>query len=179
MRIIKALAVFLFALVACGVLVGEVKSLAIGGYSIELEVVLSAPPEAVYDAATGDVSGWWDHHFSEHPKKLYIEPKPGSGFYEIFNDAGDGVLHATVNLAERGKRLRFTGPLGLSGRAVDLVTTWEFKPEGAGTRMRVTCNAVGQLSMEEAKAIDQVWQHFIGDRLKGYIESGAYRKKSR
>jgi uncharacterized protein YndB with AHSA1/START domain len=157
----------------------EVKDLAVGGYSTELEVVLPAPPEAVYDAATGDVSGWWDHHVSEHPKKLYLEAKPGGGFYEIFNDSGDGVLHATVNYAERGKRLRFTGPLGFGGRALDLVTTYEFKPEGAGTRMHVTCNAVGQLSAEEAKALDQVWRHFIAERLKGYIESGAYRKKAK
>ena len=176
---IKALALFLFAAIVCGSGFAEVKNLAIGGFSTELEVVMPAPPEALYDAATGDISGWWDHHFSEHPKKLYIEAKPGGGFYEIFNDSGDGVLHATVNFAERAKRLRFTGPLGFSGRAVDLVTTWEFKPEGTGTRMRVTCNAVGQLSMEEGKAIDQVWQHFIADRLKGYIESGAYRKKPR
>jgi hypothetical protein len=49
-----------------------------------------APPEAVYDAATGDISGWWDHYTSEHPKKLYLEAKPGGGFYEIFNDSGDG-----------------------------------------------------------------------------------------
>ena len=45
--------------------------------------------------------------------------------------------------------------------------------------MHVTCNALGQLSKEEASAIDKVWQHFIADRLKGYIESGAYRKKTR
>lgn len=45
--------------------------------------------------------------------------------------------------------------------------------------MHVTCNAVGQLSAEEAKAIDQVWRHFIAERLKEYIESGAYRKKAK
>jgi uncharacterized protein YndB with AHSA1/START domain len=114
---------------------------------------------------------------SGHPKKLHIEAKPGGGFYEIFNDSSDGVLHATVNYAERGKRLRFTGPLGFSGNALDLVTTYDFKPEGTGTRLHVTCNAVGQLSEQQAKAVDQVWQHFIGERLKGYIESGSYLRK--
>ncbi|HEY7617525.1 MAG TPA: SRPBCC domain-containing protein [Terriglobales bacterium] len=163
-----------FAVASCQ---AEVKPLVVGGYSIELEVVLPAAPDAVYDAATGDISGWWDHSFSGHPKKLYIEAKPGGGFYEIFNDSGDGVLHATVNYAERGKRLRFTGPLGFSGNALDLVTTYDFKPEGTGTRLHVTCNAVGQLSEQQAKAVDQVWQHFIGERLKGYIESGSHLKQ--
>jgi hypothetical protein len=41
----------------------------------------------------------------------------------------------------------------------------------------VTCNAVGQLSEQQAKAVDQVWQHFIGERLKGYIESGSHLKQ--
>jgi len=157
----------------------EVKELALGGYSIEIEVLLPASPEAVYEAATGDISGWWDHSFSGHPQKLYIEARPGGGFYEIFNDSGDGALHATVNYAERGKRLRFTGPLGFGGKALDLVTTYDLKPEGKGTRMHVTCNAVGQISAKDASAIDQVWQHFIGVRLKGYIESGEYLRKSK
>ena len=50
---------------------------------------MPAPPEGVFDAATGGISGWWDHHFSQHPKKLYIEAKGGE-FYEIFDDAGHG-----------------------------------------------------------------------------------------
>lgn len=155
----------------------EVKPTAVGSYSIELEEVLPASPEAVYDAATGDVSGWWDHSFSGHPAKLFIEAKPGGRFYEIFNDSGDGALHATVTYAERGKKLRFVGPLGLAGSALDLVTTWDFKPEGSGTRMHLTCNVAGQISADTAKILDQVWQHFIAERLKGYIESGAYLKK--
>src|SRR5579863_5216186 len=107
----------------------EVKLLAYGGYSVELEVILPVSPNVSYDAATGDIGGWWDHHFSEHPKRLYIEAKPGGGFYEIFDDSGNGVQHAIVIYAERGKRLRITGPLGFSGNALDAVITYEFKPE--------------------------------------------------
>ena len=35
----------------------------------------------------------------------YIEPRPGGGFIEIFDDEGNGVLHATVIYADRGKLL--------------------------------------------------------------------------
>ena len=155
----------------------EVKLLAYGGYSVELEVVLPVSPNVAYDAATGDIGAWWDHSFSQHPKRLYIEAKPGGGFYEIFDDAGNGVQHAVVIYAERGKLLRFTGPLGFSGNALDAVITYEFKPEGNGTRMHVIVNMVGQISNEDAQAADQVWHHFIADRLKAYIESGDYLKK--
>jgi hypothetical protein len=46
-----------------------------GGFIVEQELVLPGSPESVFDAATGDIGMWWDHSFSESPKKLYIEPK--------------------------------------------------------------------------------------------------------
>ena len=160
------------------VLWGETKDLKTGAFQVQQELVLPASPEVVYDAVTGDISGWWDHSFSKHPKRIYIEPKPGGGFWEIFNDSGDGALHATVIVAERGKILRFTGPLGLSGEAVDMVTTYEFLPDPAGTKLRLTCNVAGQLEEGEDKTVDAVWHHFLAERLKPYIESGAYKKKT-
>jgi len=168
----------LLGIVLPSLLRGEAKELKTGAFQIQQELVLPASPEAVYDAMTGDISGWWDHSFSQHPKKLYIEAKPGGGFWEIFNDSGDGALHATVIVAERGKTLRFTGPLGLSGKAVTMVTTYEFLPDPAGTKLRLTCNVAGQWEDDEDKIIDSVWHHFLVERLKPYIESGAYRKKA-
>jgi uncharacterized protein YndB with AHSA1/START domain len=158
---------------------GDTRELKTGAFQVQMELVLPASPEEVYDAVTGDISGWWDHSFSAHPKKLFIEPKPGGGFYEIFDDAGNGALHATVIYADRGKRLRFTGPLGFSGQAVTMVTTYDFAPDPAGTRLRLTCNVSGQIEDGEDKVIDSVWHHFLVERLKTYIESGAYKSKSR
>jgi uncharacterized protein YndB with AHSA1/START domain len=157
----------------------EAKDLKTGAFQVQQELILPASPEDVYDAATGDISGWWDHSFSGHPKKLYIEAKPGGGFYEIFDDAGNGVLHATVIYADHGKRIRFTGPLGFSGQAVTFVTTYDFLPDPAGTKMRLTCNVSGQLADGEDKIVDAVWHHFLFERLKPYIESGAYKTKTK
>jgi uncharacterized protein YndB with AHSA1/START domain len=166
------------AILAPAALRGDTKDLKSGAFQVQQELVLPASPEALYDAVTGDISGWWDHSFSAHPKKLYIEAKPGGGFYEIFNDAGEGALHATVIYAERGKRIRFTGPLGLSGQAVNMVTTYDFLPDPAGTKLRLTCNVSGQIEDGQDKIVDAVWHHFLFERLKPYIESGAYKKKS-
>jgi uncharacterized protein YciI/uncharacterized protein YndB with AHSA1/START domain len=147
-------------------------------FVVEQDVMFAASPEAVFDAATGDISGWWDHSFSEKPKKLYIEAKPGGGFYEIFDDAGNGVLHATVNYADRGKKLMFTGPLGFAGHALTIVTTYEFKPDSAGTRLHLTCSVAGEFPDGPDKSVvDGVWHHFLAERLKPYVESGAYLKK--
>jgi uncharacterized protein YndB with AHSA1/START domain len=174
---IAASAIMFVVCIAVPALRADTKDLQTGAFQVEQDLVLPASPEDVYDAVTGDISGWWDHHFSDHPKRLYIEAKPGGGFWEIFNDAGDGVLHATVIYAERGKRLRFRGPLGFSGQAVDVVTTYDFTPDPAGTKLHLTCNVSGQIADGEDKVVDALWHHFLVERLKPYIESGAYKKK--
>ena len=117
-------------LMDCGECVGGSEVGGEGEISVEQDLILPATPNEVYDAVTGDISGWWDHAFSGHPKKLYIEARPGGGVYEVFDDAGNGALHATVIYADRGKRLRYTGPLGFSGRAIDLVTTMILRQMG-------------------------------------------------
>lgn len=147
-------------------------------FSFTKEVVLPGSPEEIYDAVTGDISGWWDHSISKNPKKFFIEPKPGGGFYEIFYDEGNGVLHATVIFASRGKMLRFDGPLGLTGRAVQIVTTYEFeKTEVDSTTMKVTVNGFGQMELGMPAIVESVWDHFLFIRLKPYIESGKHLTK--
>jgi hypothetical protein len=174
--VLVSLCLALLVILAPSSLRSETKELKAGAFQVQQELVLPASPD---DAATGDISGWWDHSFSEHPKKLYIEAKPGGPFYEIFDDAGNGVLHATVIYADRGKWIRFTGPLGFSGQAVTFVTTFDFLPDPAGTKLRLTCNVSGEIADGQDKIVDAVWHHFLFERLKPYIESGAYKTKTR
>jgi hypothetical protein len=151
--------------------------LAIGAYAIEHEIVLPGSPEVIYDAITGDISPWWDHSFSEAPAKFFIEPRPGGGFWEIFDESGDGVLHATVIHAQRGRLLRFDGPLGLSGRAVQMVHTYKFEPAGEdSTRLKVSVHAAGEIDADLAAIVDQVWRHFLFERFGPYVESGRHRQ---
>ena len=145
---------------------------AYGTFAFSQEVRLAGRPGDVYDAITGDVSAWWDHSMSAKPYKLYIEAKPGGGFYEIFSSKGDGVLHATVTYAERGKKLRFVGPLGLAGKALDLVNTYEFAAIGEdSTALTLTVRAAGELEDGTGKRVKQVWHHFLVERFKPYVEA--------
>jgi hypothetical protein len=156
----------------------ENHELKVGGFSIEHQLTLPGTPGVIYDAITGDISGWWDHSVSEKPLKFYIDPKPGGGFYEIFNESGDGVKHATVILANRGKLLRFEGPLGLSGNAIQMVHTYEFEPVGSdSTLLKLTVNAAGQMEEGWPEIVDKVWRHFLFEQFKPYIESGKHLEK--
>jgi hypothetical protein len=163
---------------AVGFALAEVVHRTDTGFTLEHTLELPVTPEVAYDVMTGDIGGWWDHSFSDSPKTLFIEPKPGGGFYEIFDDTGDGVLHATVNAAHRGKLLRFTGPLGLAGSAVIFVTTYEFEHSGDGSLVKVTVDASGNIKKEWDDVVDGVWKHFLFEQLKPYIESGRYLEES-
>ncbi|MFH1196339.1 MAG: hypothetical protein V1720_11560, partial [bacterium] len=138
-------------------------------FSFEKELILPGTPEVIYDAITGDISGWWDHSFKENPKKLYIEAKPGGGFWEIFDEEGNGALHATVIYADRGKMLRFDGPLGLSGKAVQVVCTYNFAPVGEdSTKFKLEVHASGEMEERIPALVEKVWEHFISERFKPY-----------
>jgi hypothetical protein len=148
-------------------------------FSFDKQVTLPGTPEVIFDAVTGDISGWWDHSFSEHPKKFFIEPKPGGGFWEIFDDEGNGVLHATVIYADRGKILRFDGPLGLSGKAIQVVTTYEFESVGSdSTLFKVSVHAAGEVDEGVPEIVESVWNHFIFERLEPYIKAGKHLIKN-
>lgn len=139
-------------------------------FSFDKEVTLPETPVQIFDTATGDISGWWDHSFSDNPHKLFIEAKPGGGFYEIFDDEGNGVLHATVIYSQRGKMIRFDGPLGLSDRAVQIATTYEFSEVGKdSTLMKVSVHGSGEMEEGLPAIVEKVWEHFIFERFQPYI----------
>jgi hypothetical protein len=127
----------------------------------------------VFDAITGNVQGWWDHSFSKSPRRIYIEPKLGGSFIEIFDDAGNGAVHGTVIYFDRGRRLRLVGPLGFSGHAIQMVHTFDLSAEkGNQTRLKLLVSASGVTDPSWPQAVDKVWQHFLFDRLKPFVGPG-------
>lgn len=140
-------------------------------FMFQMELTLPGSPESIYDAITGDISGWWDHKFSEKPAEFYIDPKPGGGFYEIFDESGDGVLHATVIYAHRGKLLRLDGPLGLTGRAVHVVYTLSFASAGSdSTKVGLEVHGSGEFEPNIPGVVENVWKHFLFERFKPFVE---------
>lgn len=129
-------------------------------FAFDKQVILPGTTGQIFDAATGDISSWWDHSFTENPKRLFIEPKPGGGFWEIFDDAGNGALHATVIYCKKPTMIRFDGPLGLSGKAVQFVTTYEFSEAGNdSTLMKVSVHGSGELDEGMSAIAEKVWNH--------------------
>jgi len=150
-----------------------------GAFEVTQTLLLPGTPEEVYDAITGDISGWWDHHFSEKPARFFIEARPGGGFWEYFDAEGkNGVRHAVVTYADRGKFLRFEGPLGLGGNALLMVHTYAFAQAGEGkTRLDVTVRASGQVEKGWAEAVDRAWHHFLVEQFQPWFEAGKHKQR--
>ena len=146
------------------------------GFSFTDSVMLPVSADSAFDVMTGDVSPWWDHHISEHPKALIIEAKPGGAFMEVFDDKGNGVQHAVITYADRGKRLRMEGPLGLAGRAIQHVATWDYEQRPGGCMLKLTDNMQGQIDDKTAAIVQQVWHHFLYDGVKAYLEKKSLKR---
>jgi hypothetical protein len=140
------------------------------GFGFELEARSPGTPQATFDLFTGDVSPWWDHTFAAKPLKLVLEPKPGGGFYEIFDEAGHGVKHAEVLVALHGEELVFRGPLGFGrmGVHLDFVHRLVFVADGEGTKLTLTVHGSGEVAEGVPEQVQQVWKHFLHERFEPY-----------
>jgi hypothetical protein len=142
---------------------------AYGAFVFHDTVTVPGTSAAAFDRFV-DVDAWWDHRFSENPVRFYIEPKPGGGFWEIFDDQGNGVRHAEVIYVQRPGILRMEGPLGLSGNAIQLVVTLEFTARGDSTVVALEVHGAGEVRERWPQVVRSVWHHFLAERYKPYSD---------
>ncbi len=140
-------------------------------FEFDLETTVPLRPDEAFAAFTGDVRPWWDHFFSEGaPAALVIEPFAGGSFYEVLDSDRGSVVHARVIYAEPGKLLRFVGPLGLSGRAVEMAHTFTFEATATGgTRVGFHLEGFGHVDDELVAIVESVWRHFL-DRYTAHTK---------
>lgn len=171
----------IFVLVACLATVATVaaENTEVDQFHFVLEAELPGDLNFAYALVTGDVSGWWDHTFSENPVRLYVDARPGGGFYELFDEAGNGVEHARVIFASPGEKLTMAGPLGFSGWATEIVFTYEFEAIESGSLLRLTVNGSGQMKEGWGDSVEAVWRHFIFDQLVPYAQRRCEREGCR
>jgi uncharacterized protein YndB with AHSA1/START domain len=170
--LVTLVALALAGLVTLGAMRQTDASLEVSAFTVEHSVVVAATPEQAWDAFTGDVTEWWDHSFSQQPAEMAIEPWPGGRFIEKFGTGDDGALHARVTYAERPKTLRFTGPLGFASVDMhfDMAHTFRFEEVEGGTRVSVRVVGLGTVQTGWEQAVQGVWQHFLNERFKPYVE---------
>ena len=155
---------------------GEVLDASAGGFSLAHEVTIAASRSAAWEAAVGDVGGWWSdaHTISGDASAMTIDAAPLGCFCETVASNGS-VVHLTVTFINPQVMLRMTGglgPLGLMGVTGNM--TWEFFEADEGTRVRFAY-AVGGYYANGLDSLAGPVDAVIGDalqRLKAYVETG-------
>ena len=137
---------------------------------IEQEIAFEAPPERVFSALTEEIGAWWGApYLHEQATALELEPRLGGWLRERWGP-GAGALLATVTAIVVGERLELTGRLHMG--VVQGVVTFVLRPEGGGTRLNFSHQAIGHLRPEVAARAEGGWAELLGVRLKTFVERG-------
>ena len=131
---------------------------------ITQEVVVEAPRERVFDALC-EMGQWFPHRFIPGAPAV-LEPRLGGRFYEGDVDNA-GVLYATVTRIERPARLTLTGPMGMTGPVAGVIS-YELEESDAGTTLRLSHKALGDVSEETQQAYSKGWGQ-VHEALQDYV----------
>lgn len=149
------------------------------GFTIEHQVVVPVDRASVWQAATADISKWWngDHTFSGDAANLYLDPRPLGCFCEQLGDGG-GLVHLQVTLVNPGRFLRLTGglgPLGLLGVSGNMTLEFGDAPAGdetpgsaaqAGSAVVTLTYAVGGYREGGLAALAEPVDAVLGEQLE-------------
>lgn len=138
------------------------------GFQIEQEVEIAATPEAVFQALTEGIDGWWVHRRFDPPSTVRLEAEIGGGFTEM-TDAGDAALWATVTELRPNELLRLTGPMGMTGPVLGVIE-YRLEPRGNGTVLKLSHRAFGDIDDETRGAYEEGWRVLLEDHLKPLVE---------
>ncbi len=79
---------------------------------LEMEMVIKATPQAVYQAFTSDLDAWWPHRFKPD-STIAIDLRPGGIIEERFAEGG-GALFGMIMQVEPGRKLVSSSPSALN-----------------------------------------------------------------
>jgi uncharacterized protein YndB with AHSA1/START domain len=152
----------------------EVSDRGPNGFTVSHTRDVAAQPDAVWKAL-GTVEKWWDreHTYSGDSKNLSLRPRAGGCFCETLKDGGS-IEHARVIYAQPSTTLRLSGGLGpLQPLGVAATLTFELRPEGKLTRVRMTYAVGGHFAGDSAAKLADPVDKVLGgqiDRLKALFD---------
>lgn len=142
-------------------------------FSIRLEFTYSVPVARVWKALTQELSSWWGPPYlllDAHVTDLVLEPKLGGLMYERWGEH-DGGIWGQITAIRTEHWLELRGQMGLSGPAVAIVC-YELEPTDAGTLLKFSHVATGQVDEKSGEAFTKGWQDLLGDRLRAWVHDG-------
>jgi uncharacterized protein YndB with AHSA1/START domain len=134
--------------------------------TIALEYLIKGSPEKVFKAITEEVGSWWTHSFREG-SRVTMDARVGGAFEEAWE--GGGALYASITYLDPAKKLRLSGPMGMSG-AVACTMEYELRPEGEATRLALVHDILGRIEAGTVESYRTGWKELLGTSLTAWVE---------
>lgn len=136
---------------------------------IEIESVIKAPRQVVFDALTKDFGDWWPHK-TRPDAEVFHENRVGGTLGEKWPDGG-GMVYGMVTAMEPGKKV-VSGSSGMFG-AMSTTNTDILEDVDGGTKYIKSNVMWGAVPEEAEKMIRDGSRMLIEQALKGYCEAKA------
>lgn len=144
---------------------------------VELEIIIQAPRERVWQALLTETTFWWPKDFatSEQTKGFHLEAKLGGRLYEDYGD-GAGAIWYEIFAFNPPQSLDLRGYLAVPyGPALSLLHL-ELTPSGKQTVLRLSDSTMGT-AKDDAKTKADGWKQVFEGGLKRYVEKQTKTKK--
>lgn len=143
---------------------------------ITKDEVIAAPMDIVFEAILEQMGPLNETHDGT-PLPMKIEPWPGGRWFrDLGNNAGH--LWGHVQSIKQPTLLEINGPLFMSAPVMSHVL-YRLTAEGAGTRVKFSHRAIGQIPPEhqDGGRVNQGWSSIIGRIRKAAEQKGKEKKK--
>lgn len=143
---------------------------------IEQQITCAAPPAQVFAALTADVNAWWPQRTSAN-SQIILEPFVNGRFYEAINDAGQGVLYATVTSIKPDEELRLRGTLELAELVTKTAVFVSFVrigliPEADTTQLYLSHHLANGVDERAYATGKQYWHGMLRQQFQPFVEKG-------
>jgi len=135
----------------------------------EIEIVIKAPKEEVYNAWFEDTSAWFYHsEETKNSQPTHCEQRMGGKFYTALPDGGFNVL-GELTMIKPNEKIRIRGDCTMP-MAVLVNITVAFEEVDGGTRVSIDHRMAGEVADGMAKDFEAGWLDGL-TKLKGLVES--------
>ncbi len=136
---------------------------------IEQEIRIAAPPGRVFKALTEEVSEWWGRGYRLLDEDSTVKVIPHVGEHMLETSGSREASWGMVTSVEPDRELELTGRMGMGG-AVTGVIRYELEPDGAGTLLKLSHHATGEIDEDTEANYTKGWQYLLGECLRGYLD---------
>lgn len=142
--------------------------------TIQMEIVIAAPPAKVWSALVDNIGEWWPDDFYAGgvagQRTFQLEARPGGRMYEGWGN-DDGVLWGTVVSVETNKTLQVLGHLFPNwGGPSQWYGSWSLEERKGQTLLTFSESAFGAAPSDGGEEKTDGWM-LLWSALKVHVES--------